>query len=328
MKHLEGIKKFTIPFDLPNGPGPINVYLFCGSPLSLIDAGIKGKKPLQYIAKGLEGTGFKLEDIERVYITHGHIDHFGMAGTLHEISGADIFVHDNDKQKVQVDFDEQFARDFPLVNSYFMESGVPDSHWSEYHDSVRDMCNTYAAPVGTDLQTLAHGEIVDCGERKLKIIHLPGHSPGTIGFYDDQEGLLFSGDHLLAEITPNPLLDLSARASNGYQSLRSYLTSLELTKKLDVSMVLPGHGRNIENPLQLIDQFLKHHEERKEIILEILSKKERTRWEISCLLFGELVTREIYLGLSEVQGHLELLKEEGKVVKRKKGQYMYYVAVQ
>jgi hypothetical protein len=47
MKGFEDIKKITIPFDLPNGPGPINVYLFCGSPLSLIDTGIKGKNTLR-----------------------------------------------------------------------------------------------------------------------------------------------------------------------------------------------------------------------------------------------------------------------------------------
>lgn len=326
MKHLEGIKKITIPFDLPNGPGPINVYLFCGSPLSLIDTGIKGKKSLKYIERGLQDTGFRLEDIERIYITHGHIDHFGMARTLHNISGADIFVHADDRQKVQIDFNEQFDRDFPLVNAYFLESGVPDSHWSEYYEAIKEMCSFYADTVDSNLHTLAHGEIVECGERKLEITHLPGHSPGTIGLYDEQEGLLFSGDHLLAEITPNPVLDLSARADNGYQSLRSYINSLELTKKLDVSLVLPGHGENIENSFYLIEQFLEHHKKRKETILDILSKAEKTRWEMSCLLFGELQTREIYLGLSEVQGHLELLKEEGKVAKRKKGQYMYYVA--
>jgi glyoxylase-like metal-dependent hydrolase (beta-lactamase superfamily II) len=325
MKNLEGIKKISIPFDLPNGPGPINVYLFCGSPLSLIDTGIKGEETLRHIAKGLEGTGFRINDIERIYITHGHLDHFGLARRLSEISGAKIFVHDNDKHKVLVTFEELFDREFPLIKAYFREAGVSDSSLNRYYHEIKDMFSAFADPIETGVETLSDGEMVVCGERNLKVIHLPGHTPGTIGFYDD-EGLLFAGDHLLAEITPNPLLELSARAENGYQSLKSYMRSLKLTKNLDVSLVSPGHGKNIENPQTLIDQFLKHHEDRKEKILTILSGTEKTKWEISCILFGELQIREIYLGLSEVEGHLELLEEEGKVVKNKTGKVFHYTA--
>jgi glyoxylase-like metal-dependent hydrolase (beta-lactamase superfamily II) len=270
MKDFEDIKKITIPFDLPNGPGPINVYLLLGSPLSLIDTGIKGKNTLRYIDKGLEGTGFKIEDIDRIYITHGHTN---------SLEG--------------------------------------------YYQSIKDLYAIFAEPIDTGVETLSDGEIVDCGDRKLKVIHLPGHTSGTVGFYDD-EGLLFAGDHLLAEITPNPLLDLSAKARNGYKSLKSYLNSLTVTKKFDISLVLPGHGKNIDDPPELIDQFLRHHEERKEEMLNLLSENEKTKWEVSCLLFGELQTMEIYLGLSEVEGHLELLEEEKKVVKRKKEGILYY----
>lgn len=323
MKGFEDIKKITIPFDLPNGPGPINVYLFCGSHLSLIDTGVKGKNTLRYINKGLERTCFKIEDIERIYITHGHIDHFGMARKISEISNAKIFVHSNDKNKVQLPFEVLFKRDFPLVMTYFKEAGVHTDGLNECYQSIKDLYAAFAEPIETGVETLLDGEIVDCGARRLKVIHLPGHTSGTIGFYDD-EGFLFAGDHLLAEITPNPLLELSAKARNGYQSLKSYLRSLTVTKKLDISLVFPGHGKTIDNPPKLIDQFLRHHEERKVEILHLLSENEKTKWEISCLLFGELQTREIYLGLSEVEGHLELLEEERKVVKRKKEGILYY----
>jgi glyoxylase-like metal-dependent hydrolase (beta-lactamase superfamily II) len=323
MKGLEDIKKISIPFDLPDGPGPINVYLLLGSPLSLIDTGIKGKNTLRYIDKGLEGTGFKIENIDRIYITHGHIDHFGMARRLSEISNAKIFVHSNDKYKVQVPFEQLFERDFPLVTTYFKEAGVHTGGLNEYYESIKDLYAAYADPIETGVETLSDGEIVDCGARRLKVIHLPGHTSGTVGFYDD-EGFLFGGDHMLAEITPNPLMELSAKARDGYQSLKSYLGSLTVTKKLDLSFVFPGHGKNIDDPSKLIEQFLKHHEERKKEILNLLSQNEKTKWEVSCLLFGELQTREIYLGLSEVEGHLEILEEKGKVVKRKKDGILYY----
>ena len=323
MQRFKDIKKITIPFDLPNGPGPINVYLFCGSSLSLIDTGIKGNSTLRYINKGLEGTGFKIEDLDRIYITHGHIDHYGMARRLAEISGAKIFVHSHDKDKVQVPFEVLFERDLPLVMTYFKEAGVHADSLEGYYQSIEDLYSTFAEPIEAEVETLSDGEIVDCGDRKLKVIHLPGHTSGTIGFYDD-EGLLFAGDHLLAEITPNPLLDLSAKARNGYKSLKSYLSSLTVTKKFDISLVLPGHGKNIDDPPTLISQFFRHHEERKKEILTLLSENEKTKWELSCLLFGELQTREIYLGLSEVEGHLELLEEERKVVKRKKEGILYY----
>ncbi|MGD8946940.1 MAG: MBL fold metallo-hydrolase, partial [Desulfobacterales bacterium] len=224
---------------------------------------------------------------------------------------------------VQVPFEVLFERDFPLVMTYFKEAGVHADSLEGYYQSIKDLYSAYADPIGDGVETLSDGEIVDCGERKLKVIHLPGHTSGTVGFYDD-EGLLIAGDHLLAEITPNPLLDLSAKARNGYKSLKSYLSSLTVTKKHDISLVLPGHGKNIHDPPKLISQFLGHHEERKKEILTLLSENEKTKWELSCLLFGELQTREIYLGLSEVEGHLELLEEERKVVKRKKEGILYY----
>ncbi|UCF90600.1 MAG: MBL fold metallo-hydrolase [Desulfobacterales bacterium] len=324
MRDLEGIKKISIPFDLSGGPGPINIYLFCGAPLSLIDTGIKSAVTFQHLQKALADTGFQVEDLERIYLTHGHVDHFGMAGRLAAISGAQIFIHDNDKQKVQLTFEDLFDREFYLFEAYFQESGVADRQWRGYYHALKELITTLAEPVESGVETLTDGELVECGERKLKVYHLPGHTPGSVCFYDPGQGLLFAGDHLLAEISPNPLLELSARARNGYQSLKSYLKSLRRTQQLDISLVLPGHGKNIDYPQELIRQFLRHHAERKKKILDLLCGQEKTKWEISCALFGELEGRQIFLGLSEVEGHLELLEEEAEVVKRKKGPCLYY----
>lgn len=325
MKDLQDIKKIPIPFDLPGGPGPANVYLIFGNPLSLIDTGPRIEGALQYIEKALESKGYKLKDIERIYLTHGHIDHFGLAHTISTISDAPIFIHREDRYKIQTGFEQQFETHLPLVEAYFQEAGVPNGFFTKYKQILKDIFNAFAEPVQEKVETLLDGETIDCGERKLQVIHLPGHSPGSVSYYDQRDNVLFSGDHLLADITPNPLLELYAKKKNGYQSLKSYLQSLKQTRALSLDLVLPGHGHNISNPKTLIEQFFWHHESRKNEILKTIYRKECNKWEICCTIFGELGAREVYLGLSEVEGHLELLEEEGKALKKRNGhQFLYY----
>ena len=326
LQALDDIQKITIPFDLPNGPGPINVYLLCGSPLTLIDSGIKGPRCLEYIREALAACGYRLEEIERIYLTHGHLDHFGGARAIRAISGADIYIHPLDRAKAQLSVEALFETEMPLIRNFFRDAGVPDSYWDHYHSVVRDLFETLADPIPGELKPLTAGQILPAGRRYLEVLHLPGHTPGTVCFYDEAGGVLFSGDHLLAAITPNPLVELAARADNGYRSLKSYLASLKRIKAIDARLVLPGHGDLIYDHRTLADRFIRHHEGRKEQIYGSIAQAPKTRWELAGRLFGDLTGQEVFLGLSEVQGHLDILWEENRIRRNKKGDCFYYRA--
>jgi glyoxylase-like metal-dependent hydrolase (beta-lactamase superfamily II) len=140
-----------------------------------------------------------------------------------------------------------------------------------------------------------------------------------------EKKILFTGDHLLKEITPNPILNVPVnRLPFQYPSLREYLNSLEKIGKLDVSILLPGHGEEITDVKGLIQNIFSHHQERTDLICSILSKGEKTPYEIAMELFPGVPPFEVFLGISEALGHLEILKEKEIVKMIEKEGKNYY----
>ncbi|NIB38405.1 MBL fold metallo-hydrolase [Pseudomaricurvus alkylphenolicus] len=99
---------------------------------------------------------------------------------------------------------------------------------------------------------LEDGDIIDTGDRHFQVMHLPGHSPGSIGLWEESSGTLFSGD----AIYDGPLLD-NIPGSN----IEDYLNTMEALRKLKVSVVHGGHGQSFgrERFLTLIDSFMTRH---------------------------------------------------------------------
>lgn len=138
-----------------------------------------------------------------------------------------------------------------------------------------------------------------------------------------------TGDHLLREITPTPVLNVPREGSLfQYTSLREYLASLRKIEGLDLTLLLPGHGEEIDNPKELIQNIFDHHSERMDRILSVLSERKQTPYEIAMDLFPGVPPFEVFLGISEVLGHLEILKEKGKVRVDEKGGIDYYCVEQ
>jgi len=158
-----------------------------------------------------------------------------------------------------------------------------------------------------------------------KTIHCPGHAPGMICFYWPEKKILFTGDHLLKEITPNPILNVAeTKPPFRYPSLKEYLASLEKAGKMDISLLLPAHGEQIDDAKGLIQKIFGHHKERMGRIRSSLSRGEKTPFEIAMDLFPGVPPFEIFLGISEAVGHLEILREEGIVKVREKEGKDYY----
>ena len=140
---------------------------------------------------------------------------------------------------------------------------------------------------------------------------------------------MFTGDHLLKEVTPNPVLNVSDNVFPfRYPSLREYLTSLEKIERMDLSLLLPGHGEMIYDSKSLVQKLFAHHRERTELITTILSKGDKTPFEIAMNLFPGVPPFEVFLGISEAVGHLEILREENRVrVTEKEGMDIYSLQI-
>jgi glyoxylase-like metal-dependent hydrolase (beta-lactamase superfamily II) len=79
---------------------------------------------------------------------------------------------------------------------------------------------------------LDEGDVIDLGDRAFEVLHLPGHSPGSIGLWESATGTLFSGDALY----DGPLLDEVPGAD-----IDAYVNTMDRLRRLPVEVVHAGH---------------------------------------------------------------------------------------
>jgi len=306
--------ELPIPFPLKT----VNVYFIDDSPRTLLDAGIKTEASFETLKKGLETIGYSLNAIERILITHGHIDHYGQAKKLSYLSGAPIYIHSKEYGRIR-----SFIHSLGFIKSILLRNGAPEALVNEaiqYMESAQIMGDPLDEAFFLD-----DGDSILFKSMTWKTVHCPGHSPGLICFHWPEKKILFTGDHLLKEITPNPILNVNeSKPPFSYPSLQEYLTSLEKIGKFDISLLLPAHGEEIHDIRGLIQKIFAHHKDRMDRVLFSLSQDEKTPFEIAMDLFPGVPPFEIFLGISEAVGHLEILKGKGIVkLKEKQGKDYY-----
>ena len=282
------VHKIEVPTPFPIGN--TNAYLIKGDPLTLIDVGPKTEAAKLALAGALRGLGHSLEEIERIILTHAHLDHWGLAGEIRRISNAEVYLHSADRE-----FLEDYWRAFEVwvdrsVSLYTKGGFTPKIVAMMTGYETKDFMRSVGEPVATSPLEEGDGlEIRTPGRSfELEVIHCPGHAASEICLYERGERCLFSGDHLLAEITPNPFV---SELGEGL-GLRNYLNSLKKIENLDVGLVLPGHGPHILDFRGRIDEIYAHHGERKRAVLGALrGGREMSAAEVSKMIFGDLPCR-------------------------------------
>ncbi len=315
-QYFEDIYKIELPVPFPIKT--INVYAITENPLTLIDTGLKTEDSLEILNRGLNEIGYSIESVKRVLITHGHIDHYGQAKKISTISGAKIYIHPKDYGRIR-----SFIHQFGFLKTILIRNGVP-SDLAEGIINYFESGQKYCDPLD-EAFFLNDNESITFNSMELRTIYCPGHSPGLICLYYHEKAVLFTSDHILKEITPNPTLNpVGIIPPFNYPSLKEYLTSLEKIDKLKISLSLPGHGTEIFQTKEVIKEISFHHKERMNSILASLSKGEMSCFEIVKDIFPDLSLFEVFLGVSEILGHLEILMEKGLVrVKEKDGKDYY-----
>ncbi len=296
-----------------------NVYLINEEPITLVDTGVRTDGSFHVLEESLRRLECGIGDIRRILITHGHIDHYGQAKKISARSGAEIYIHAKEYQAIRSI--GQFGRSLVSV---LMQNGTPRESLDEAMDYMRSAIQTLADPPD-DVRFIDEGDEICFKNMVFRSLLCPGHSPGLICFYLEKGGILISGDHLLNEISPNPIIDLSQEGPGPQStSLKEYLNSIRKIEGLKVSLVLPGHGEPIQDFKGALEKTLHHHEQRISTVLSTLSLGEKTAYEISKKLFPNTRSFEVFLGVSEVLGHLRILFDEGKIVFRSRGGIDYY----
>ncbi|CAA9500292.1 MAG: hypothetical protein AVDCRST_MAG45-1267 [uncultured Solirubrobacterales bacterium] len=305
----EGIHRLAIP--TPFTVGRVNVYLLEDEPLTLIDTGPNSGTSLDALERGLAARGHAIADLELVILTHEHYDHLGLVEVIRRRSGAEVAASEVARPFVERDGDEADADDAFAVE-LMRRHGVPADTASALRSASRAF-RGWGSHTTVD-RALGDGETIELRDRTLEVAFRPGHSPSDTVFHDPRRRLALGGDHLLRDISSNPLASRAPRGGQRTQALVVYLESLRRTREMDLDVVLPGHGDPVLDHRGLIDARLALHARRAEKLHGLISERSRSAHELARALWGDVALTQAYLTLSEVLGHTDLLVNAGRVV--------------
>jgi glyoxylase-like metal-dependent hydrolase (beta-lactamase superfamily II) len=297
----------------PFAVGRVNCYLVDDEPLTLVDTGPNSGTSLTALEAALAEHGRRVEDLERLVITHQHMDHFGLLAILVDRSGADVCALDRLATWL-ARFRDSTEEDDAFAEAIMLRHGIP----GDMVMVLRALSRQYRA-WGADARAttlLADGGTLEFAGRSWTIHHRPGHSPTDTVFNDERSGELIAGDHLIKHISSNALITrpLEDEERERPKSLMTYIASLRATRAMDVAVVLPGHGEPFGDHRALIDERLRMHERRAGKLLGLVAERPRTAYELAQELWGNVAVTQAYLTLSEVLGHMDLLLDDGRAV--------------
>jgi glyoxylase-like metal-dependent hydrolase (beta-lactamase superfamily II) len=305
-----GIRWLEVP--APFAVGPVNAYLVEGSPLTLVDSGPNTATALVAIEQLLAEHGSRVEHLERLVVTHHHLDHTGLVDVLAGRSGAEV-VALRAAARYMADPQTSWRGDRDFMRRLLLAHGV-DERVVEVQTS-QPIPLLLGAPVHVTAP-VDDGATLPGSEISLDVHFRPGHSQSDIVLHEPVSRTLITGDHLLAEISSNALvtrpLDAPPDAPRP-KPLLQYRESLRNTRALDVEVALGGHGPPILNVRALIDSRLAEQESRAAKLLGMLCPRPLTAHELAQALFGQKAFTQLFLTISEVLGHLDLLLAEGAV---------------
>jgi glyoxylase-like metal-dependent hydrolase (beta-lactamase superfamily II) len=290
--------KVPTPFTV----GDVNIYLI-GT--TLIDTGPKTADALQ-VVKTMD-----ISAIENVLITHGHVDHHGLASYIKNVSECTVYVHKNDFKAV-TDYKNELKQKSKKYGKFLEKSGVPTEEISifyQYYKSFAEYGDSCACEVLPDTLETEEGEIT--------VVHTPGHTAGSCCFLIDT--VLYSGDTLLPTISTNPSIHAIFEKECG---IKNYQKSLRRLLELDIECVYPGHRGIINDYRKRIHTILDEHTARRGKVIDSLFETPCTLVDIAQNVFGTVPVSETLLALAECYDHITILEKEGIAHIEEKEQYL------
>lgn len=312
---------FKIELPLPDNPlMSVNCYLIKGYDRSLlIDTGMNCKECIEEMLKDLRRINISLDRTD-LFITHLHSDHIGLASKLRTKTSKVYFNREEHVFLHSWDFKKQA---FPISIANGLDKADLDGFMDMY---PKDRYNP-AKDIAFNL--LSENDEINVGDYSLRCIETPGHSPGHICLYEKNKKLLFSGDHLLGDITPN----ISAMGYlKGRDALELYLNSLDKIYSLDVALVLPGHRSLLIDLRKRVEALKKHHKTRLGEITSIIGNQKglnafeiasRATWDINGLWDGFSPAQK-WFATSETLAHLIYLENKGITERQTCGRTIRY----
>lgn len=301
---MEGI--YRIGVVLPDNPlRELNSYLIRGEERNLlIDTGFRREECKKALLQGLRELQVDTKKLD-ILLTHHHSDHSGLAADIASETSK-IYISRKDLAQLTSvlhgDFHEK-------RHTRYLKEGFPEqklllvrAHNPATALAMKQIDNRFVP--------LEEGDILTVGPYHLQMIAVPGHTSGNSMFWMKAQGVMFTGDHILFDISPN----IMAR-THVEDALGEYLESLEKVRSYPVRLALPGH-RKSGNYRERIDTLISHHEKRLQEVLTALKKQPgmtayeaagHMTWRIRANSWDEFPPIQQWYAVGECMAHLDYL---------------------
>lgn len=209
----------------------LHVSLVRGDKIALIDSGMSST-PKDGLIPLLGNLGLTLSDVDYILHTHGHFDHKGGDAEIKALGKAKIVVHESESTLIE-DYDS-FHRNWSKVAYEMIGAEAAEAEWEMY-------ATMWGEQVPVDM-TIRDGATIDLGGCALKAVHIPGHSAGSVAWYLEEEGMLFTGDGLQGANAGDEHLPI-------IEFLEDYKKSVQKLLDMPIRTIVTAHAlRDLHSP--------------------------------------------------------------------------------
>ena len=321
-----GVRRIALPLGI-HGVPTVSAYLIRDDDGdTLVDCGVAAAgagaadDPTGALAEGLAAAGGALERIERLVVTHAHIDHFGLAGEVVRRSGGELWMH----RRTELDLAKYEDPDEAVDRRTLMlaDHGLYGPELTETSEGLRDWMPVMPS-IGRPSRLLEGGERFRAGGREWEVVHTPGHSPGHVCLWSAADRLLCSGDHLLQVVSPPVTFERGFEAD----PMSSYLASLDRVRALGPDLVLPGHGTPFHDGARRAEAIAAGKRRRLQQVRELVESRPSTVTELTGELFSStaLSGAQRHFAMAEILAYLAYLEARRSVerVRRPDGVFLW-----
>ena len=149
------------------------------------------------------------------------------------------------------------------------------------------------------------GEKLDLGNTTLYFIHTPGHTMGSLCIYLEEDKVLFTGDNILGLGT--------TVISPDEGDMTSYIKSLRKMLNYDIEKICPGHGPEIDTPIEKIHELIEHRHQREIQMLELITSGKDSMDDIFNAIYKDIHPGLHNTARRQIQAHINKLVEEKRI---------------
>nr|WP_324292641.1 MBL fold metallo-hydrolase [uncultured Acetobacterium sp.] len=287
----------------------------------VVDTGFNQTECFEALSQGLEMLSIDM-DRTTLFLTHLHSDHVGLVEKIRS-SKTRVIMGETDYRYFEKILDSKTWQEY---DKRFLQEGFPEKDLVA--QAKINPAIIYAPKKTFEATLLKDDEVFFIGNQEFECVRTPGHTPGHTCLYLKNEKIMFLGDHVLFDITPNITAwpDIE-------DSLGDYLKSLDSIGDYDIKVPLPAHRKVEISVYERIDQLKQHHEERLAEIIDIIKNKDdqnayviasQLKWSMRGKDWSEFPIQQQWFAVGETMSHLDYLRKKGLIYQIEKKQSISY----